>query len=97
MGFNTAVIILNDHLHEIEKDPEFGQKLAHAIRVAGREGQYNSGFDVLPTQHADTMQVCIVGGNSIQRLGFSHWSDDKEGVLRTIARDMGFDLRKRTK
>lgn len=31
MGFNTSVIVLNDHLHEIRKDADFGKKLADAI------------------------------------------------------------------
>lgn len=31
MGFNTSVIVMNDALHEIADDPEFGPKLAAAI------------------------------------------------------------------
>lgn len=33
MGLNTTVVILNDDLHRIEKDKDFGWKLAEAIRA----------------------------------------------------------------
>ena len=93
MGFNTAVVVLNDHLHEIERDPEFGAKVAEAIRYAGRDKyQYTSGFSVLPTQHADTMQVVAIGGNTIRNLGYSYWSAKDEDILRSLAKDMGFRL-----
>jgi hypothetical protein len=34
MGWNTTVVILNDALHNIESDPEFGRKLADAVKRA---------------------------------------------------------------
>lgn len=92
MGFNTAMMILNDHLHLIEKDPEFGARVAEAVRHAGRGEIYTSGFNVLPTQHADTMQICAVGGNTIRRIGYGGWSNSDEELLRSLARDMGFRL-----
>lgn len=93
MGFNTAMVVLNDHLHEIEKSQDFGQRVATAIRYAGRGDRlYSSGFSVLPTQHADTMQICAIGGNTIRRLGFGSWSADNERLLRDLARDLGYRL-----
>jgi hypothetical protein len=32
MGWNTTVVILNDHLDQIERDTEFGKNLVFAIR-----------------------------------------------------------------
>lgn len=53
MGFNTSMIILNDCLHDIEKDPEFGKKISRAVsmldveRVAREEaGRKFYGVDV---------------------------------------------------
>ena len=93
MGLNTAMVVLNDHLHEIERDSHFGKKVAEAVRyAAGSRRQFTSGFSVLPTVHADTMQIVAVGGNTIRSLGFSHWSADDEDILRSLARDMGFRL-----
>jgi hypothetical protein len=34
MGWNTTVVILNDALHNIENDPDFGKKLADAVKRA---------------------------------------------------------------
>jgi hypothetical protein len=31
MGYNTAVIVMNDAVHDIEHDPEFGRNLVKAI------------------------------------------------------------------
>lgn len=93
MSDETAVVILNDHLHDIEKDPEFGSKVAQAIRYAGRDGHlYTSGFSVLPTQHADTMQIVGIGGNTIRKLGYGSWAADNEQLLRDLARDLGFRI-----
>jgi hypothetical protein len=34
MGWNTTVVILNDALNDIETDPDFGKKLANAVKRA---------------------------------------------------------------
>lgn len=93
MGFNTAMMVQNDHLHEIENDPEFGRKVSDAVRQTyGREKPYMHGFDMLPTAHADTMQVVAVGGNTIRRLGYSGYAAEDEAILRDVARQLGFRL-----
>ena len=69
MGFNTAVVILNDELGDIEDDPKFGLRLAEAIREAAgkaygkivRIGHYSS--HVVVSAHADTHQIVEVHGN----------------------------------
>lgn len=94
MGFNTAMMVLNDHLHEIEKDKDFGAKVSEAIRYAGRGKLYTSGFSVLPTQHADTMQIVAIGGNTLRNIGYGSWSNNDEELLKSIARDMGYRLTK---
>ena len=53
MGYNTSMIIMNDALGDIEKDPEFGKRISRAVSevttakwVAGEEGRPFWGVDV---------------------------------------------------
>lgn len=105
MGFNTACIIRNDFLHEIEKDASFGKKVADAVRANGdpRMATYHGqAFDVLQSQHADYVQVVAISGNTIRWLGSGgNWKATDEEILRRLADGMGFDIvpkkaRKRT-
>lgn len=96
MGLNTAMIVRNDFLREIENDPEFGVKVANAIRYAHHPQHYYHGqaFDVLPSSHADYVQVIAIGGNRIARLGgyAGGYRADDETILRNLADSMGFRL-----
>lgn len=71
MGFNTTVVVLNDALSDIEQDPDFGKKLAAAIRSVSC---YNKPIDVsamghcnaasvIESHHADNSVYVKVGGN----------------------------------
>ena len=99
MGYNTAAIIRNDFLHEIENDPDFGKKVADAVRANGNERYmryHGQGFDVLPSCHADYVQVVAISGNSARRLGFGGtYRDDDETILRNLADNMGYRLVKK--
>lgn len=93
MGFNTAVIVRNDFLHEIKDDPEFGQKVYGTIISNGRGPYHGQSFDVLPSNHADNMQIVAIGGNSIRYLGYGgEWGANDETILRNLASSMGFKL-----
>lgn len=84
MGYNATVVVLLDRLHEIERDPEFGKKLADAIKMHNypREKPFVTGqTQVVDVQHADTLQIVAVGANSGRVLGYSHWSMDDDAVL----------------
>lgn len=73
MGFNATVVVLLDQLHSIENDPEFGRKLANAIRQHGydRDKPYVTGqTQVIEVHHADSQVVVTVGGNTGRVLGF---------------------------
>lgn len=82
MGFNATVVVLLDRLREIEKDPEFGRKLADAIRYKVGNPQpggagYRYGADeatgqtqVIEVHHADGIVAVAVGGNTGQVLGY---------------------------
>lgn len=96
MGMNTACIIRNDFLHEIEKDKEIGSKIADAIRYAHHPEHapyHGQGFDVLPSVHADTIQVVAIGGNLIRRLGYGGGYQSKDiDILRNLAASMGYRI-----
>lgn len=100
MGFNAVVVVLNDRLAEIERDPEFGKKLAAAIRYQGwgrgaKPG--DAGYrpfgneatgqtQVISVAHADNMQIVAVGGNTGQVLGYSHWRTSVDDMIADLNR-----------
>lgn len=70
MGFNTTVLVLNDALHHIENDPEFGRKLVQAIQAVSRGSQVDissnghcNAATVIESHHADYDVLVKIGGN----------------------------------
>lgn len=70
MGFNTTVVILNDALHDIASDPEFGKNLAAAITSSFpskpqwvHAGSHGNAAYVVESHHADHQVLIEVGGN----------------------------------
>lgn len=71
MGLNTTIVVLNDGLHEIENDPEFGRKLAGAIRgfrgpdpESFSAGNHCNPAAVIEIHHADYEVLVAVGRNT---------------------------------
>ena len=82
MGFNSTVIVLNDALHLIREDKDFGRKLADAIShlslgpdVVGRygvdisSGGHCNAATAIESHHADMNAIVAVGGNCATQLG----------------------------
>lgn len=71
MGFNTTVVVLNDALDEIERDPKFGKNLVQAILECGCTGKpvnvssmnHGNAAKVIESHHADYDVLIKVGGN----------------------------------
>ncbi len=75
MGWNTTVVLLNDALHEIAEDPEFGKRLADAVSLLavnkgpvdvsahGRRSIHCNAATVIETHHADITVHVAVGQN----------------------------------
>lgn len=106
MGFNTSVIVLNDALHEIEEDKEFGKKLAEAVRMSGgrfgrqdiRSGSHANAATVIESHHADHLKILAFGGNTAQEIGFGgNYRATPEEILKTLADQLGFRLVKKPK
>jgi len=84
MGYNATVVVLLDRLDEIERDPDFGKKLAAAIRYRAsfptddktRPGYRYAGAEatgqtqVIEVHHAAWQMVVTVGGNTGRVLGY---------------------------
>lgn len=98
MGFNTAVLVLNDHIHDLEKDKQTGEKIGRLIRTKSYDDAYMSGVDCLPSVHADGTQIVAVGQNQIRLLttayvGVQH---DVE-LLNELADSLGYRIVKKAK
>lgn len=106
MGFNTSVLVLNDAIGDIEKDTDFGRRLADAIRQLSVEMppvggiHVPGGAKVIETHHNDGMSVVMMGGNCGTVLGHASMGtaftkDEQIKVLRELAQQFGFWLVKK--
>lgn len=107
MGFQTVFMVLNDHIHELETDPNVGRKMLEAAMMTQRGYKpvdfsigcgMNAGI-ALPSQHADYIQVVVAGGNYARPLGYGgNWQnmDNDEAILRRLADELGYRIVKKT-
>lgn len=95
MGYNTTLVVYNDALDQIAKDPEFGKKLANAISRVGAYGEpvdvsagnHANAARVIESHHADTSTIVAIGGNDgtviASSFGWNHDTLDwQERVLK---------------
>jgi hypothetical protein len=107
MGYQTAVTILNDAVDQLKTDVGFGPRLLDAILISQRPEYRERGVDVslgnhcnavmvLPSHHADVVQVVAVGGNYMRPLGnlYGAWRNmqEPEKLLKELADQMGYRL-----
>jgi hypothetical protein len=108
MGWNTTVVVLNDALHQIETDTQFGSRLARAVSMAcgGQKekweldvpaGGHCNAATVIESHHADTNALISVGGNMghVQALTFG-WNHHEQAMQERLCREwadkLGFRL-----
>lgn len=93
MGWNATVVILVDQLQSIERDPDFGKKLADAVRHKlndpngryGREPYVTGQTRVVEAHHADHMVAVAVGGNTAHVLGFAGgYAADPDDLIKNL-------------
>ena len=111
MGYQATVSILVDALSDIAVNPEeFAQGVVTGIRKAlsGQKdvvvpvGSHCNPVTVVEGHHADETAVVAIGGNYGTVLTMVHaWShhtpEFKERLIRQIASELGFELRKKRK
>jgi hypothetical protein len=105
MGYNSTVLVLNDRLGEIEREPEkFVKEMLHAIQrsaMADQEDFYPGQSTVMSCAHADVVTILAVGGNHATVMGRFHnggrhyQEEDQVKLLRELADKYGFSLRKK--
>ncbi len=102
MGFNSTLVVLNDHLHLIGKDQSFGEQVERAVlklSVSNEPVWLPSGCAVAIEQHhADGYIPVLVGHNTGKALDFSvpcHTEDMEMDLLRRLAEKKGFNLHRK--
>ena len=109
MGYNSTIVVMNDALHDIEKDPDFGKSLSNAISMHDRPekhyqdvraGCHCNAATVIECKHADVTSVIAVGGNYGSVIGSTygyshHKEEDKIKILKEIANQLGYTLHKK--
>ena len=89
MGYNTSVIVLNDALDNIGRDPAFGNSLAAAISQLGLPGArrdvsslgHCNAATVIETHHADQTSLVSFGGNcGIQQMITYGWEHNSPAM-----------------
>lgn len=100
MGWNATVIILNDRLGDIEREPHFGRLLSEAIQDQHGSGKplgLGYGAQVVEQHHADGTAVVAVGGNGATVLGYvlgyhHREADAQLEIVRALAAARGYRL-----
>lgn len=111
MGWNSTVVVLNDALGDIERDPDFGKKLGSAIMsYQMRHGQgvdvtagcHCNAARVIETHHADNTTLVAIGGNDgekyVETFGWNLTDDKfKLRILQEFADQLGYRVVKKSK
>lgn len=112
MGYNTAALFLNDAMGNLKTDPDIGRKIHDAILLSQYSqyakcgvdfsiGNHCNGGMVLPSHHADEVQIVAIGGNYMQSMGtlYGAWKNMQhpEKLLKELADTMGYRLTKVSK
>lgn len=103
MGYNTGIMIHNDDLHEIRKDPKFGERLVEAV-LAHSPGKQTTtsivgGGCVISMSHSNEISLIAIGGNTGARLAVVSANspsnaEDQLKALRIAAMALGYRLTK---
>lgn len=101
MGLNSTVLILNDGLGQLERNPdEFVTKLVNAINGNNpgyiSVGNFANPVTFVETHHSSQTSVVAVGGNHASVLGHSsighHKYELRVELLKQIAKEYGYKL-----
>lgn len=91
MGLNTTVLVLNDALHDIKNDPDFGKNLASVI-MSGKPQYVGNGTTVLETHHADWYSLMAIGGNRGIQLSSIYSREIGEELNKQVLHELAYKL-----
>lgn len=102
MGWISTIVVLNDFLHEIGKEPRFGAMVENAVLSLSHTKPQDIGHyaTAIETHHNDGIIPVLVGHGKGTSLEVSvPWnSDDPElDLLKRLAEKRGFNLHKKSK
>lgn len=97
MGWNSAILVLNDRIHEIDKDPVAWWNKIKPVMTSAGHGMERS--DVFHVEHMDNCGVYIIGHNHASRIGFCrveghHSKEGQVAALKAVAAQLGYRLSK---
>lgn len=109
MGYNSVLMLLNDHFDAIDKDPvgwwdEAKQTLFSLNRsdVKLRRGVFGfrssvNGFQAVLNQHMDSATLIMVSGNNAEVVatGYYQGNETEKQLLQTLAEKHGYRLVKK--
>jgi hypothetical protein len=111
MGYNSTLMILNDAMDEIDRDPQGWwekakqhlSELHHSSKpIEFGHGSHGNGFYSVTNVHADITSIIAVGGNHTTVLGQFHNGgrhyrpEDQLEILKRLADQMGYRLIRKT-
>jgi len=101
MGFNTAILIINDGLGDIERNPQqFVNGITEHLHRGGSfaVGSHCNPVEVVPSEHADFTQLISVGGNMAVKVLSTygaldhHTEDGQVKLLKKWADKLGYRI-----
>jgi hypothetical protein len=102
MGYNSTVVVMNDALNAIKRDPGFGESLSKAClevirgkRVDVSSNGHVNAATVLESHHADHLVPLLVGGNTgyvIEDCWLNYRDSSDEALLKVLAKKLGYTL-----
>jgi hypothetical protein len=105
MGYNSTLIVLNDALHQISEDKDFGKKVADAIshlqvshgeQVGIHSGGHCNAATAVESHHADGIKLIAIGGNCAQDLGYvGGYRSSPLDMLESLADSLGYSVVKK--
>lgn len=109
MGYNSTIVVLNDALHSIQNDKEFGNKVSSAIlKLSVKEGPIDiscggfvSAASVIETHHNSAFVPILVGSNCgyVIEKGIFGADDNSQlelQLLKRLADNLGYRLVQKT-
>lgn len=100
MGFISTLVVLNDCLHEIGRDKDFGQKVVSAVQqLPGRDPVWIDSCALAVESHHNSGYVTVIVGRGMgyPLSGFSPspGEDAELSLLKALANKHGYRLSRR--